>query len=70
MAVVAYELLNMAKKKAQLLSVEEVRKLVAEKREALRKFRFAVTGGRVKNIKEGRALRKEIARALTAVNAQ
>ena len=44
---------------------EEVRKLVAEKREALRKFRFSAAGAQVRNTKEGRVLRRDIARMLT-----
>ncbi len=44
---------------------EEIRKLVAEKREALRKFRFSAAGAQVRNTKEGRALRRDIARMLT-----
>ena len=45
-------------------------KIVAEKQTALRQFRFQLSGGRVKNVKQGRELRKEIARQLTIVNAQ
>ncbi len=43
-------------------------KLIAT-REKLRAFRFAMTGGKQKNVKEGKALRKEIARILTARSA-
>ncbi|GMQ95452.1 MAG: hypothetical protein BMS9Abin13_566 [Patescibacteria group bacterium] len=48
----------------------DLRKELAEKRVALRKFRFGVAGSKVKNIKEARNLRKEIARILTEVNAR
>lgn len=44
---------------------EELTRLVAEKREALRAFRFAMSGSKTKNVKEGKRLRKEIARLLT-----
>ncbi len=54
------ELLNKTEK--------ELHTLVAEKRSALRNFRFAVSGSKNRNVKEGRAFRKDIARALTAVN--
>ncbi len=46
-------------------SVEDLNKLLTEKREALRVFRFASTGAKSKNVKEGRAIRKDIARILT-----
>lgn len=47
---------------------EELTRLVAEKREAVRVFRFAMTGSKTKNVKEGRTVRKEIARLLTEIN--
>lgn len=43
----------------------ELEKILADKREALRKFRFSNTGGKITNVKEGKSLRQEIARALT-----
>jgi len=46
-------------------SGDELIKMLGEKRESLRVFRFGVTGGKTKNVKEGRTLRKEIARILT-----
>lgn len=42
----------------------ELKKLLAEKREALREFRFSMKGSRVRNTKEGSILRKDIARIL------
>lgn len=48
----------------------ELKTLVAEKREALRAFEFGVAGSTTKNVKEGRNLRKEIARILTALSGQ
>lgn len=48
----------------------DLRKLLAEKREALRVFRFAVAGGKTKNVKEGKTLRREIARVLTVLSAK
>lgn len=44
---------------------EELRAFVAEKREALRVFRFGASGSRARNVREGREMRKDIARALT-----
>ncbi|MEO8637546.1 MAG: 50S ribosomal protein L29 [Candidatus Taylorbacteria bacterium] len=49
---------------------EELVKLLDEKREALRNFRFAMAGSKQKNVKEGKGLRKDIARILTEVNAR
>lgn len=48
-------------------TTEELRRLVSENREKLQAFRFAMSGGKTKNVKEGRNLRKEIARALTEI---
>lgn len=38
---------------------------LAAARKALYDFRIAITGSKIKNVKEGRAKRKEIARILT-----
>ena len=46
-------------------SVEDLQKLVAEKRETLRRLRFAVAGSKNRNVKQAATLRKTIARALT-----
>ncbi len=45
--------------------VAELQKLVADKREALRVYRFGGAGSRSRNVREGRTIRKEIARILT-----
>lgn len=62
----------MAKEKKNLntLDVDSLSKSVNEKREALRAFRFSLSGSKVKNIKEGRTIRKDIARLLTEINSQ
>lgn len=52
------------------LSIAELQKKIADSQEALRVFRFGGAGGRVKDTKEGRTLRKEIARMLTEVRAR
>ncbi len=44
---------------------EDLQKMLTEKQIALRTFRFGLSGGKVKNVKEGRELKKEIARILT-----
>ncbi len=51
-------------------SVEDLQKEIAAKREALRTFRFGEAGTRTRNVKEGRNLRKEIARLLTEMNSR
>ncbi|MCK5059587.1 MAG: 50S ribosomal protein L29 [Candidatus Pacebacteria bacterium] len=45
-------------------------KALSEKREALRSFRFGISGSKVRNIKEGRTIKKEIARILTVLSAR
>ena len=44
--------------------------LLAEKRGALRVFRFGSTGGKAKNVKEGRNIRTEISRIMTTLSAK
>lgn len=46
----------------------DLTRLVAEKREALRAFRFGSAGAKSKNVKEGMSLRKDIARIMTVLN--
>ena len=49
-------------------SVDDLNKILAEKRETLRRLRFAVAGSKNRNVKEAATLRKAIARALTEIN--
>ena len=51
-------------------SIEDLQKEIAEKRAGLREFRFNQQGSRTRNVREGRNLRKDIARLLTEVNAR
>ena len=51
-------------------SAADLAKLVAEKREELRAFRFGTTGAKSKDVKSGRNIRKDIARILTVMSAQ
>ncbi len=46
----------------------ELKQMLTEKREALRVFHFAMSGGKTKNLKEGQNLKKDIARILTVLN--
>lgn len=40
-------------------------KMLREKQEALRSFRFGIAGSKVRNVREGRNTRKDIARIKT-----
>ena len=51
-------------------NVQDLQKEIASKREALRAFRFGGAGSRSRNVREGRNLRKEIARLLTELNSR
>lgn len=44
---------------------KEIAKLINDKREALRTYRFAISGSKTRNVREGRNTRKEIARLMT-----
>jgi ribosomal protein L29 len=43
----------------------DLNRMITEKREALRAFRFGSAGAKTKNVKEGRNVRKDIARIMT-----
>ena len=47
---------------------KELVQMLVEKKEALRVFRFAMSGSKVKNLKEGQNLKKEVARIMTILN--
>jgi len=49
---------------------EELAKIALGKREELRALRFNVAGSKNRDVKQAMKLRKEIARALTALNAK
>jgi len=46
----------------------ELVKTLEDKRLALKNFRFGIAGSKTRNVKEGRVLRKDIARILTELN--
>ena len=48
-------------------SKEELAKLVGDEREKLRNLRFDLASGKVKNVREIRKIKKDIARALTLI---
>ncbi len=62
----------MNKKLAKIKEMNEkdIKTFVNEKKAKLADFRFNISGGKMKNVKEGVALRKEIAQALTILNAK
>lgn len=47
---------------------KELQQLLKDKQTALRTFRFAMSGSKTKNLKEGQNLKKEIARIMTLLN--
>ena len=49
-------------------SVEDLQKTLADKREALRVFRFGGAGSRTRDVRSGRNLRREIAQILTELS--
>lgn len=51
-------------------SNSDIEKLLREKREVLREFRFKSAGSHVRNVREGANTRKEIARLLTERNSR
>lgn len=46
----------------------DLKKLLVEKKEALRNFRFNIQGSKLKNMKEGKGLKVDIARIFTILN--
>jgi ribosomal protein L29 len=48
---------------------KELVKTLIEKRNALQAFRLGNAGSKTKNVKEGKGLRKDIARIMTELNA-
>lgn len=49
---------------------KELTKMADDNREKLRNFRFGIAGSKVRNVKEGKNLRKEISQILTEVSAR
>ena len=62
--------MNSMKKTRELKnkSVEELQSDMSEKTEQLRVFRFNIAGSKTKNVRQGRSLRKNIARIKTFIN--
>jgi len=49
------------------LNIEEIKKLVKEKRAKLLKLRFDITSKQVKNHRECRKIKKDIAKVMTVI---
>ncbi|MEK7514738.1 MAG: 50S ribosomal protein L29 [Patescibacteria group bacterium] len=47
---------------------QDLLKLLGESQEALHNFRFGIAGSKVRNVKEGRLLRRDIAEIKTFLN--
>jgi ribosomal protein L29 len=50
-------------------NIEELKKLLGEKKESVRKLRFDIASKQVKNNREYRNTKKEVAQILTLINA-
>ena len=46
-------------------TAQDLHKLLADKRKALQTFRFSISGSKTRNVKEGKGLKKDIARIMT-----
>ena len=51
-------------------SDKELEKLLSERRAAVRRFRFDVSGSKAKNLKEGSNMRKDVARIMTELSSR
>ena len=46
----------------------DLHKLLKDKREAFKAFRFGMSGTKTRDVKEGKALRRDVAQVLTELN--
>lgn len=49
-------------------SAEDLATMIADKANLLRTFYFGIAGSKVRNVREGRSLRRDIARMMTEKN--
>lgn len=49
---------------------KDLKKALDDKRVALKDFHFNLSGTKIRNVKEGRAIRKDVARILTEMNSK
>ncbi|MFA6294828.1 MAG: 50S ribosomal protein L29 [Candidatus Paceibacterota bacterium] len=57
----------MKMKDITIKTVPDLTKMLSEKRESLRVFRFGAAGAKAKNVKQGRNIKKDIARIMTSL---
>ena len=57
----------MKPKEVRSKSIDVLRELLKEKRERLRDLRFSLAGGKVKNVREIREIKRDIAKILTII---
>jgi ribosomal protein L29 len=55
-------------KQLKNLNIEELKKMVLEKKSKLRELRFNLNVGKIKNFSDIRKIKKEIAQILTLIN--
>jgi ribosomal protein L29 len=55
-------------KELKTKTISDLQKLIREKHEAIRAFRFGSTGSKTKNVKLGKTLRKEVAQIMTELS--
>lgn len=58
----------MKTKELEQKSKKELQKLIQDLREKLRQLRFGLVSGKIKNVKEIRKIKRDIARILTILN--
>lgn len=58
----------MKKEEIKTKSNDDLKKLLQDEKEKLRQLRFDLAAGKVKNIREIRLMKKEVARILTKIN--
>ncbi len=49
---------------------KDLQKMLQEKRESIQSFRFGVAGSKVRNVREGRNLKKDVARIMTEISSR
>lgn len=49
---------------------KDLKNALQEKRESLHSFRFGIAGSKVRNVKEGKNIKKDIARILTELSSR
>ena len=66
--VILFVVISMKSSELRQKSKSELQKLLQDNREKLRQLRFDLSSGKVKNVREIRMIKKDIARILTMLN--